>query len=226
VECSVAAPPDQFILNHCRYWTQFISSNSPANFTPAQTQTDRLPSIRARTEHSGQALSVERAIPLIRTLRALIRNHWSDQGICRLPVHELPQPIFNPLNVASPSSGDDGTYVAEGSFENDRNHLNIRLISQQVITTSPLSPSRTREQEHRLTTIWPWPKPSRSLRRCRTQRAEAMWQVRCQFISHAHDVPTRWMTLTLLPIQYTRRPQVTNRPTIHPPILPGFQENP
>jgi len=67
------------------------------------------------------------------------------------PVHELPQPIFNPLNEASPSSGDDGTYVAEGSFENDRNHLNLQTHQPTSdYYLSPLSPSRTREQEHRL----------------------------------------------------------------------------
>lgn len=67
------------------------------------------------------------------------------------PVHELPQPIFNPLHAASQSSCDDGTYVGEGSSENDRNHLNLQTHQTGgEYYLSPLSPSRTREQEHRL----------------------------------------------------------------------------
>jgi len=67
------------------------------------------------------------------------------------PVHELPQPIFNPLNAASASSGEDGTYVGEGSSENDRNHLNLQTHQPAgEYYLSPLSPFRTREQEHRL----------------------------------------------------------------------------
>ena len=69
------------------------------------------------------------------------------------PVHELPQPIFNPLNAASQSSCDDGTYVGEGSgsIENDSKNLNLQTHQPGgEYYLSPLSPSRTREQEHRL----------------------------------------------------------------------------
>ena len=72
-------------------------------------------------------------------------------GHMSTPVHELPQPIFNPLNAASQSSYDDGTYVGEGSFENDSNYLNVQTHQAPgEFYLSPLSPSRTREQEHRL----------------------------------------------------------------------------
>ncbi len=67
------------------------------------------------------------------------------------PVNELPQPQFNPDNATSQSSCEDGTYVGEGSVENDFNHLNVQTINDSAeYYQSPISPSQTREQEHRL----------------------------------------------------------------------------
>ncbi|KAI9867994.1 MAG: hypothetical protein M1830_005719, partial [Pleopsidium flavum] len=67
------------------------------------------------------------------------------------PVNEIPQPHFNPNNATAGSSCDDGTYVDEGSVENNPDHLNLQVKTQSAgYYQSPISPSQTREQEHRL----------------------------------------------------------------------------
>lgn len=67
------------------------------------------------------------------------------------PIHEVPEPHFNPNNVTSRSSYEDGTYVDEGSIEEDSNHLKVNTQNDSAESCqSPMSPSQTREQEHRL----------------------------------------------------------------------------
>ena len=63
------------------------------------------------------------------------------------PVHEIPQPIFNPNNVqTSRSSDEEGTYVGE---ENDGNPLILRTTNDSDRVYQP-SPSRNRAQDSRL----------------------------------------------------------------------------
>lgn len=66
------------------------------------------------------------------------------------PVHEDEQPSFNQAHVTTRSSEEDGTYVGEGSVEPDANRLHVQTDAGPTELSSPLSPSRTREQEHLL----------------------------------------------------------------------------